>query len=240
MKKVEESKGITLIALVITVIVLLILAGITISAISGENGIIQKAEQAKKTYTESSEKEIINLAISTIRINLEDIEQNNLKEEIENINGADTVEVNDIGTNLIKVKFNQTENTYTVSKDGELIDIQVILDAEYEIVDNKIHLYPYIKNLDSLMETMTEKELATYLVQDMTQKQKEQFLLDIENIFNEDVSDYVQTIDELLSRYGYSTLDEMMEEAGYSSLDEIILSLILNDGEIPIDIYICT
>ena len=106
MKKVKGSKGITLIALVITVIVILILAGITISAISGENGIIQKAEQAKKTYTESSEKEIINLAISTIKINLEDIEQNNLKEEIENINGADTVEVNEVGTNLLKVKFN--------------------------------------------------------------------------------------------------------------------------------------
>ena len=48
MKKVKGRKGITLIALVITVIVILILAGITISAISGENGIIQKAEQAKK------------------------------------------------------------------------------------------------------------------------------------------------------------------------------------------------
>ena len=50
MKKVKGSKGITLIALVITVIVILILAGITISAISGENGIIQKAEQAKKKH----------------------------------------------------------------------------------------------------------------------------------------------------------------------------------------------
>ena len=47
MKKVKGSKGITLVALVITVIVLLILAGITISAISGENGIIQKAVEAR-------------------------------------------------------------------------------------------------------------------------------------------------------------------------------------------------
>ena len=38
MLKKKENKGITLIALVITVIVLLILAGVTIAAISGDNG----------------------------------------------------------------------------------------------------------------------------------------------------------------------------------------------------------
>lgn len=215
---------------------LLILAGITISALSGENGIIQKAEQAKNAYTESSEKEIINLAISTIRINLEDIKQDNLKEEIENINGADTVEVNEIGTNLLKVKFNQTENTYTVTKNGELIDIQVILDADYEIRANKIYIYPYIKNWDSLMEIMPEDELAIYLVQDMTQEQKEHLLLDMENCSKEDVSDYLQTIDELLNLYGYSTLDEMLEDNGFSTLDEMLLGGILS-GDVPLEMY---
>ncbi len=40
--KLGKSKGITLIALVITIIVLLILAGVTIASITGENGILRK------------------------------------------------------------------------------------------------------------------------------------------------------------------------------------------------------
>ena len=39
MKKIKGEKGITLIALVITIIVLLILAGVSISMLTGENGI---------------------------------------------------------------------------------------------------------------------------------------------------------------------------------------------------------
>lgn len=42
----KSKKGITLIALVITIIVLLILAGVSISMISGDDGIATKASQA--------------------------------------------------------------------------------------------------------------------------------------------------------------------------------------------------
>ena len=46
-QKLKESKGITLIALVITIIVLLILAGVTIATLTGDNGILGKANEAK-------------------------------------------------------------------------------------------------------------------------------------------------------------------------------------------------
>ena len=52
----KKNKGITLIALVITMIVLLILAGVAIAMLSGENGILKKAAQAK-TETEQAQKE---------------------------------------------------------------------------------------------------------------------------------------------------------------------------------------
>lgn len=48
MVKQEKNNGITLIALVITIIILLILAGITISTLTGENGLLTKANTAKK------------------------------------------------------------------------------------------------------------------------------------------------------------------------------------------------
>ena len=44
----KQEKGITLIALVITIIVLLILAGISIAMLTGENGILTKADNAKE------------------------------------------------------------------------------------------------------------------------------------------------------------------------------------------------
>ncbi len=52
MKK-EERKGITLIALVITIIILLILAGVGISTIMGEGGILNKATKARKQTDEA-------------------------------------------------------------------------------------------------------------------------------------------------------------------------------------------
>ena len=47
----KNTKGITLIALVITIIVLLILAGVSIAMLTGENGIMNNAKEAK-TQTE--------------------------------------------------------------------------------------------------------------------------------------------------------------------------------------------
>ena len=55
-KTKRNSKGITLIALVITIIVLLILAGVTIAALSGDNGILTRAKETKER-TERAQKE---------------------------------------------------------------------------------------------------------------------------------------------------------------------------------------
>ena len=44
----SREYGITLVALIITIIILLILAGITIGALTGENGLFTRAKQAKE------------------------------------------------------------------------------------------------------------------------------------------------------------------------------------------------
>ena len=60
MKRIRKNKGITLIALVITIIVLLILAGVSISMLTGENGILNRAKEAKeKTELATKEEEEI-------------------------------------------------------------------------------------------------------------------------------------------------------------------------------------
>ena len=64
----ESEKGITLIALVITIIVLLILAAVSIAMLTGENGILKKASTAKEKHQISEAKEKIELALQDLRI----------------------------------------------------------------------------------------------------------------------------------------------------------------------------
>ena len=59
----KERNGITLIALVITIIVLLILAGVVITTLTGDNGILGKAKTAKTTNDEEKAKEQIKIAV---------------------------------------------------------------------------------------------------------------------------------------------------------------------------------
>lgn len=64
----RENKGITLISLVITIIILIILAGVAINLSLGENGIFTKAKQARNEYinAESSEQESLNVLVDQL------------------------------------------------------------------------------------------------------------------------------------------------------------------------------
>ena len=64
-KNKKNARGITLIALVITIIVLLILAGVTIAALSGDNGILKRATEASAKTGQTNSAEQVKLAIMT-------------------------------------------------------------------------------------------------------------------------------------------------------------------------------
>ena len=84
MKKEElkkANKGITLIALVITIIVLLILAAVSIATLTGDNGILTKAQNAKdltnqKTAEEEVQIEVLGSLDNSGNINIEDLNSN--------------------------------------------------------------------------------------------------------------------------------------------------------------------
>ena len=61
-KLCKSNRGITLLALVITIIVLIILAGISINLLLGENGLIKKAQNTKETHTIEAIKEKLDIA----------------------------------------------------------------------------------------------------------------------------------------------------------------------------------
>ena len=72
--KIQENKAITLIALVITIIVLIILTGVAINLAFGQNGLVAKAKQASENYRIAKEKEELELEIV-------DIQTQTIKEE---------------------------------------------------------------------------------------------------------------------------------------------------------------
>ena len=96
----KQNTGITLIALVITIIVLLILAGVTIATLTGENGILTQATNAKEKNNSARAEEEVALALSNLKIeeSIKDMTQSEktafLKKELESFKSGESVEVN--------------------------------------------------------------------------------------------------------------------------------------------------
>lgn len=123
MKNTNE-KGVTLIALVITIIVLLLIAGISIAMLSGENGILNKASQsAEKTKRESAKErlKIELIAIKTEKLsngqeaNLTSLDENKDKLKEKNIYVAETGTPRGVELDGYKFKVN---NDLTIDGDG--------------------------------------------------------------------------------------------------------------------------
>ncbi len=62
----KNNKGITLIALVVTIIVLLILAGVSIAMLTGQNGILTNANKAREESSQGSLDEAAKIAVGNI------------------------------------------------------------------------------------------------------------------------------------------------------------------------------
>ena len=129
-----KSEGITLIALVITIIILLILAGVSLSLVMGEEGLIGRTISAREVNENAEEKELVELAVSTAQIdghgNLTTDNLNNaLKEKFNN----------DTGVSEISEGWGyQRKRSYKIYQNGKVEEIgegQIILPAGYQQVE---------------------------------------------------------------------------------------------------------
>ena len=91
-KQKNNVKGITLVALVVTIIVMLILAGISINMITGDNSILQKAQDAKKYNDQGTAKEQVQLTVLGTMNTNGSINKERFKSGIEDIGGTVTGE----------------------------------------------------------------------------------------------------------------------------------------------------
>ena len=129
--KMRKKSGITLISLAVTIIILLILTGITIATITGNNGIIKNANDAKEQTEIAEEKEIVDRAIIQAMGHNKrgNIVQDELQEELDKITDSGKTEVSDNGEEF-EVVFVDSDRYYTVDRDGNI-------EGAYEIIEDK-------------------------------------------------------------------------------------------------------
>lgn len=125
----KQNKGITLIALVITIIVLLILAGVVIVTLTEENGILTRANEATEKTKNSNLEEQVQLAIIGSKNINGTIDTEKLNKELENIedllyNNDKISEDNKI--NKLPVIIELGGNEKGILENGEILDVTTI------------------------------------------------------------------------------------------------------------------
>lgn len=144
----KKEKGITLVALVVTIIVLLILAGVTIGLVLGQDGIINKAQTAAQKTNESQELEILNLAVSEA-MQADVIEDKSFEEVFEA--AMEGVKNNYPGTTVAKLGSDfiatmPSGNRYLVDNQGNITkyesdeELVTVTDVWYKIEGTVLHL----------------------------------------------------------------------------------------------------
>lgn len=138
----NNEKAITLIALVITIIVLLILAGISISMLAGDNSILQKSGEAKEKTTVAGEKEQIQLEVLGSYESDGNLIIGTVNDNIKNhISGVTTDEATEFP---LIVKYIQTGNTYKIDSDGTIDTTEQRMysnDIKSKLIDGKYIQY---------------------------------------------------------------------------------------------------
>ena len=132
MEKMKEKKAITLIALVVTIAVILILAGITVGMVTSDNGVLKETKNAKTLAEIDNEKSIVERAKMLTMMRSKngsityDVFEPALKEEA----GKMPTEVSDaVGT--IEVLFTNSNRYYEIDEDGNVSEPQEVVKEKY-------------------------------------------------------------------------------------------------------------
>ena len=112
----KQQKGITLIALVVTIIILLILAGVSIAMLTGNNGVLTQAKSAKENTRVGEVQEKVKLAAqAALTDNLGNgIEKEKFQEELNNM----FTQGEQVG-----LEYDKTNKKYTVTVDKYEVEV---------------------------------------------------------------------------------------------------------------------
>ena len=127
-QKFKRNKGITLIALVVTIIVLLILAGVSINMLTGQNGILNRASEAKEKTENAQTEELVKFAVMSSIGTDGLIDLNQLKTEIESQGGRVT------GTTF-PVTVIMGKSSYQIDQTGNITEASTTPQISYTVTN---------------------------------------------------------------------------------------------------------
>ena len=127
----ENKRGITLVALVVTIIVLLILSSVTLQMLMNDNGLINKVLYAKEQKKYSIEEESLKIVVLAAQsIGNGELNTENLNKEIK-IRFGNNAEVTETSLGWIY----KGQRRYIISKDGNIKVYESLLPSEYQQVE---------------------------------------------------------------------------------------------------------
>lgn len=183
----KQNKGITLIALVVTIVVLLILAGVTISIVFGDNGVISKAQEAALQTKIESVKEKVALEMvdletdSTLTGN--PLTAETIIEHFENLDwvGSATKESEDI----VRI----------ISTDSVIVDIKFTPHDGYELIDQGLddgEPYPTMTLEQLPTEGIAGEKIKIKVTASVEQTKETTGITTIENVTTGETKDYTE------------------------------------------------
>ena len=144
--KFEKNKGITLIALVVTIIVLLILAGISITMLIGQNGILNRAGEAKNANGVAQGEELIKVSVmDALTRGTGELTDENLKKALSSNLGTEGKDYEIVGSEDCgwTVTIKENDKDYKISSTGKIGEIEKVegSSGEWRVEGNAVVEY---------------------------------------------------------------------------------------------------
>ena len=144
--KFRKNKGITLIALVVTIIVLLILAGISITMLTGQNGILNRAGEAKTTNGVAQGEELIKVSVmDALTRGTGELTDENLRKALSSNLGTEGEDYEIVGSEDCgwTVTIKENDKDYKISSTGKIGEIEKVeaSSSEWRVEGNAVVEY---------------------------------------------------------------------------------------------------
>ena len=210
-KRLRNFNGITLVALIVTIVILLILAGIAIATLGGENGLFKKVKLGKERYAISEAKEKLELEITNLQIEQNGKGEELTKEDLPKMN-SDEIDVRDTTNFPVEVIYKnykfEVDSNFKVTYVGEANETIITYTTEPEgyTNQNNIKILVKITNPKGIKSILKPGETDKILPQDRTTAGIEftvtkngHYILKVEDVDGNEVSKdiYIDLIDTL-------------------------------------------
>lgn len=245
----KQETGITLIALVVTIVVLLILAGVTVSLLQDENGIIEKSKVAKiETRASQVEDEVGMWKLNNFISKESNQEQESADEMLEDLISRKLLTEDEIDRNqeLITIKKNDGTVVKEISYSSVTINI-----SKTPATEKSWKVLVKVDSVDGLATIKNDEEFYNFM-NSLSEARKKEIIRNglIKKVNQEDSSANCTTFQDVLDYYkNKGLIEEATEEAFWYgitsedidySLEDILMEYYYNEFTDQIECYTVT